>query len=241
MNQDVLGVLSKYINPRILIALNMQFYKLMRENKDPQNAELHYSATNILHSVMNPFMKSCMEAFWQNQFNNGILLYTTKRQAYMDGKWHTVNGEVISLRFSDYQDGRVDLSQCNDAASYQIITTSVDDFFKAGEESLVVGSVTSIVPRYVVEQKCQSKKHPFASILAAWDGDKFPIGIFRQGGNKYYGTGFYYQTSASISKISSMNLFDVIRDAYWYHDLNMGPSQDITIPPSRYKQIHLRF
>jgi hypothetical protein len=62
---------SKGTNPRHLASVCNHCYSVMRENNLPKvAAELHYPATNILGSTMNPFMQKCMNIYWENQFGN---------------------------------------------------------------------------------------------------------------------------------------------------------------------------
>lgn len=187
---------SKDTNPRRLTSVCKPWYSIMREDNIPQGAELHYSPTNILHSTMNPFMQQCMNTFWEYQFYNGILRYMP-----------TDDGQSVTLKFADLnKEGTFDLSACGNTGQNLVITKSMDRFFKIEGENKDKAMIL-VTPRSLVEQRINtSPSHPLAARMADWDADKAPVGIFWRWGN--FNTLVDYLTHASISKISSMNLYE---------------------------------
>lgn len=209
-------------NPRSLLRISGAWYRFMREDNVPQDAELHYSSMNL-------FMKECMNTFWKHQFYNGILRYTP-----ING------GQAGTYKFADLnKEGTFDLSACGNTGQHIVITQSMGRFFKSKGEN-AEKTVILITPRYLVEQeiitqkvqnqtpiylllqqvlhpdvakKCMSfydrlnSAHPFAHLMVGWDADKAPFGIFWRWGNDKNLT-CDYLTTDSASMISSCNLLE---------------------------------
>lgn len=208
MPKDVTGLLLKEIskgtNPRRLTSVCKHWYSVMREDNVPQMAELHYSATNILVSAMNPFMQQCVHTYWDSLFYNGILRYKP-----IDNNGKVIEGRAaVTMKFSDFKDGTFNLSTCGNTGQYLVITTSMDRFFKVGEENKDK-TVIAIMPRHRIQQEIKNTPdHSFASLITAWDADKAPVGMFWRWGNDTNLTLVDYLTNASISNISSRNLYE---------------------------------
>ncbi|MBA3814853.1 MAG: hypothetical protein H0X26_10330 [Alphaproteobacteria bacterium] len=201
--QDVMGAIlqeaSKDNNPRHLTSVCKSWYHVMRENQGPHGAELHYSTINPLHLTMNPFMKQCMNTYWENQFYNGILRYTPTE----DG------GDMVTLKFSNLiKDETFDLSACGNNGQYLVITRSMDRFFKIEKENKDK-TVILITPRYFVEQGMNdSTPQSFTALVAGWDVDQAPVGMFWRWGNDKNLSWVDSLTTAGIGGISLCNLFE---------------------------------
>lgn len=205
--KEVIGLMleesSKNVNPRLLASVCKDWYNIIRENNSPQMAELHYSTINPSHSTMNPFMQKCMNTYWEGLFYNGVLKYTPG-----DG------GQTVSLKFSDFKDGTFDLSACGNIGQYLVITENMNQFCKIGEENKDK-TVIGIMPRHKIQQEIKnSPDHPFTSLMAGWDADEAPVGIFWRWGNDTDLSMFDYLIIADLSKISLSNLYDLWGAAY---------------------------
>ncbi|MBA3813807.1 MAG: hypothetical protein H0X26_04865 [Alphaproteobacteria bacterium] len=200
--QDVMGAIlqeaSKDNNPRHLTSICKSWYHVMRENQGPHGAELHYSTINPLHLTMNPFMKQCMNTYWENQFYNGILRYMP-----------TDGGDPVTLKFSDLiKNEAFDLSACGDNGKHLVITRSMDRFFKI-EEGYIAKTVILITPRYFVEQGIpDSTPQSFTALVAAWDPDVAPVGMLWRLDTVSDLSHVNSLTTVGIGGISSCNLFE---------------------------------
>jgi hypothetical protein len=196
VTEYLLNEIIKDVNPRCLTPVCKSWYSFIREadvNAD-QIAELHYSATNILHLTMNPFMKKCMHTYWDNLFYNGNLRYTP-----------TDGGQAVSLKFSDLKDGTFDLSKCGDAGKYLVITENIARFFNVGEDKTLVG----IMPCHRVLQEIKDlPEHPFFPLKATLDPDKASVLLFWRDGDNTNLKRFDYLITASVRDISSRNLYE---------------------------------
>ena len=156
-----------------------------------------------------------MMQFWERQFPRGILHYTPPPES----------SEVVLLPFSNLTDGTFDLSTCGNAGTHLRITTSPNSFFEvkgANENKLVV----LIGYRNFIARGIFSPEHPFGSLMERWDGDQAPVGIFWRWGNAEALTWFDHLTTAPITFISSMNLFD-----NWTHGSAMGTRGSTILEP----------
>ncbi len=188
----ILTETSKAVNPRCLTPVCKLWYNTIRENQDVQGKELHYSD-------MNPFMKDLMRTYWESRFYKGVLEYTSPN-----------DGKKIKLRFLDLKDkdGTFNLSICEDASNYLVITINSDRFFEIGGENRDK-AVTGIVPYHWIEQIIKSKPdHPLASFMAGWDPDIAPVGMFWRWGTDKDLTWVDYHTTATMNEISSKNLYE---------------------------------
>jgi hypothetical protein len=147
---------------------------------------------------MNAFMQLCMHIYWDNLFYNGNFDYApTNGSTPVTSKFPGLN-----------KDGVVDLSTCGDAGKYLVITTSMNQFFKVGEENKDK-TVVGIMPCYRVLQEIQnSPKHPFFPLMAHLNPDKAPVVLFWRWGNETNLTWFDHLTTASMREISSRNLYE---------------------------------
>jgi len=185
--------ISREENPRHLTSVCKHLYHILRENEIPQiQKELHYSD-------MNMFMRECMQTYWESRFYKGVLSYTSP------------DGGKVELKFSDLKktNGTFDLSACGDTANYLLISTNRDHFFTIEEENKHK-TVILITPRYLIEQGINnSTTHPLVPVIAGWDADKAPVGMFFwQWANSKKLTWFDYLTTESMASISSRDLFD---------------------------------
>lgn len=195
---------SKGTNPRHLMSICNYWYSVIRENNIPEEAELHYSTTHILHTAMNPFMQQCMHTYWDNLFYNGILRYTPVDE---DGKV-IKGGETVTLKFSDFTDGTFDLSTCGDTGQFLVITESMDRFFTVcgeNENKIVVG----IMPCHRILQEVKnSPKHPFYTTLRCLYPDKTPAILLFRWGNENNLTRFDDIRTTDAKEISKRNLYE---------------------------------
>lgn len=212
MPKDLMGVIfietSKLKNPRHLTSVCKHWYSIMREDNIPQGAELHYSATNLLHTAMNPFMQRCMETYWENLFYNGILRYTP-----LDNNGKVIEGRAaVTLKFSGLKktSRTFDLSACGDRGRLLLITESMDRFLQVTHGPLSKTTIL-VALRHLVEQEIKSQghpqDHPFASLMKEWDADKAPVGMFWRGGNNDNLAQVDNLTTASMNVLSSKNLY----------------------------------
>ena len=223
MHQDVMGVIfkeaSKENNPRHLTSVCKFWYNIIRENQDSQGKELHYSE-------MNSFMKELMQIFWESRFYNGILRHTPR-----DGS------EGVTLKFSLLnKDGTFDLSDCGDACQHLVITSNVDRFFKIEEENKDMTVILITLYSWVEQEINALPIHSFAALMADWNADKAPVGMFWRWGNCEDLTYFDYLTNVSMSTISSMNIYD-----NWFEQWDGGRADRATMPCWQQSMFHVNF
>lgn len=200
--KDIVTEATKDTNPRHLASVCKHWYSVMREDNIPQMSELHYS-------TMNPFMQEYMRTYWENLYYNGTLRYTP-----------TDGSAAVTLKFSDFKDGTFDLSACGYTGKYLVITTSMDHFFKVGKEN-EDKTVVAIMLRHRIQQEIKdSPEHPFSLLMAGWDPDKAPVGMFWRWINNTVLSCYDPLTTAGVSKISSRNLCE-----NWKVRYVSGPTQ----------------
>jgi hypothetical protein len=184
-------------NPRHLLRISKDWYKFIREQENiSDGTELRYLIN------MNPFMKACMQTYWENAFYNGVLRYTS-----------TNDGPVVELKFLDLknkdQKGTFDLSACGNTGDHLVITINPDRFCEI-EGANKDKTVTAIVPYHWIKKITESNTdHPLASLMAGWDPDIAPIGMFWRYGNLTDLTRVDSLTNARMSVISGCNLFEL--------------------------------
>lgn len=197
--QMFLAKASKGTNPRHLASVCRHWYDIMREDKLPEET--------LKYSAMNPFMQECMRIYWEQRFYNGALIFRPNIES--DEGMIKLNVSALANPYC----GTFDLTQCvnqeNDRTSdFLVITTDEDQFFKVRAEN-TDKVVILIALRHLLEQKIYSKvKHPFTRLLAGWDADKAPVGIFWRWGIDADLTLVDYLTTASLKNVSSKNLYE---------------------------------
>lgn len=181
----------KVKNARCLTPVCKQWFIFLRESNVLPQEKLGYA-------TMNPFMKDCMELYWRNLFDNGILYCTPSN-----------GGSQISLPFSNLHKtaGTFNLSAFGDVSPWLIITTNMDRFYLVGGENKGK-AVMLIKPRYVIEQESKkpSNTYPLDVLLAQGNADQNPIIIVWRWGGSDDLTCIDHLTTATILEISSRSL-----------------------------------
>ena len=189
----ILAKASQETNPGHLASVNSSWRNMMRDNA--------YYPTILNGDNLNPFMKTCMQIWGQNEvmrrFSNAVLRYTDPNTK-----------AVKDLPFSNLANpfkGTFDLSACGRSSEDIVITTDIDRFFTVGGEN-AWKVVILINPRHMVEQAIVSQEHPFTPLMKSWNGVQAPAGIFWRWGSRNNLTEFDYLVTSSLKEISRENL-----------------------------------
>lgn len=188
-------------NPRRLAYVCKSWFNCMRENsfdtllgtKNKQYVE------KLGYLAMNPFMQTCMDIHLDNLHYKGILQFTP-----------TDGSAAVTNKFSGLKNtnGTFNLSECEYTDQYLVITESMNQFFKVGEENKYK-TVIGIMPCHRILQEIKnSPEHPFYPLLANLDPDKAPVLLFWRWGSDTNLTCFDYLTTASVCEVSSRNLYE---------------------------------
>lgn len=177
---------SESINPRRLTPVCKSWYEIMRERGDFPDVELRYS------SNMNTFMKKCMNIFWTNQFDNGIITYTNPFRQKSQRKLSELENAMWII-------GNISI-------------TTVERFFF--EES--PNDKLLIMSRHMVEKAIESAvDHPFTPIMAGLDPDKASVCMFFTAGNATNFNNITYLFSEDLEQLASCNLRQNWEQAKW--------------------------
>lgn len=132
-----------------------------------------------------------------NPVLNGELLYTDK-------------GNRTSFKIRDLlkEDGCIDLSNpvFGDSSQYFLITTNLDEFFRIVENSYRV--LILIAPKSLIDEKIESSAKPFKPIMAYWNEEQAPLGIFYRIIGWEDLNLYDYLTTRDILTISKNNLYE---------------------------------
>ncbi len=151
-----------------------------------------------------------------NLILNGELLYSPYKmkmsygqEVYIPGE-ETTHFNIIDLL---KEDGSIDLSNTEvfgDASKYLLITTDPEKFFSFNKDGKRL--VVLIAPRFLIEEKMQSKAKFFKPIMDQWKEDQAPIGIFYR--MEFWNIDVYnYLTKANLISISNKSLGDLLSAA----------------------------
>ena len=197
-------VLEKVLEKASMSVNPATFHLVCRFWKQTMDAKNHPEERQLFKK-QGFFMKRCMKIWWNNegsgtslgQFYNGQLVY---KRGTPEAK--------ITL-FSSLEDpfkGTLDLSAFGDTGNYLVITTDEERFreIRGKNENKVV--ILSMLRQVVEEESKKDPNHPLSKFLAGWD-KKAKVGLFYKWGNADL-TRIDYLTTATLSEISSRNLFE---------------------------------